>query len=436
MSFLDVEDTDALAGIDQYDLLGINPSTGRLTLPELQQRARAVSVLLARPVTGGTAQPVPYTLVQANAMRDWLNMADRTELFTTGQHTGQGTGTQTAVTAADRQRQVDRFYRHYDNGGATRSRWNPTAPSSTGRALNTADPAVMVPLFRGVVRRDVAAIDLTGDDSDGARPTGPAAATSPRAPTTPAATSATSDRATGPAAASPRAPTTPAGTSDRSDGSTGQTGRKAASRSSPSVVIPARANETTGPAPVAPLYIGRTDFDLATLVTRAADPAGQRVVVGLVRPVDGQGTVQPAAPALVVTVGADIQGRVNFRVVGRDIDGRTTGGAGRGNSINWAGMTGRGLVLLGRFRGASVDEIRDFAQQRSVDPSTARLPLSDRSPRHDSSPTGYAFTPTSGRVPSLRRSRSPPLPLPAAHDTDGGVRSRPLRPRPPRPLRP
>jgi hypothetical protein len=193
--------------------------------------------------------------------------------------------------------------------------------------------------------------------------------------------------------------------------------------------LPVRAQPTTlATDPQA--YTGPRDQPLALLTQLAADPTGTRTVIGLIRPVDGQGNPRTGPPTLLVTVGTDRQGRVNYRVVGRTLDGQPAAGAGRSNSLAWTGLQTRGLVLLGRFHGANEAEIRFFAQQRNrrTDTTTGRdrLPLADRSP-DPSGRTGADSTrpadrrsssPTGARNRS-HRNRSPPQPPPPPPATGG-----------------
>lgn len=473
--------SDSLDGVDHFDLLGIDPRTGRLTLEQLRKRSRDVCALLQRGAPfGQAAQPVPFTLQQANVLRDWLNQTDNTGFDEPDGESG-------VVRLTDREI-LNLFYARYDiNNRRIRSSWNPFATATTGLRLTTADPAIMQPV-PGVAPRNPApptgqagttttvmtsstgffggpsyttthhrnpgssGSNTTGRNSTNSRNntgnTGPNTPTGHRRRTAPNAFgkevivlddddeddepvfSPSADRTTGqyppPHRSAP--PTTPA------SGSTGpppasfftpMTGPAATNPPGfvhiprpppgfaaqfPHYAGPITPAAAPPPAPAAPrLYTGPTNQTLPTLEIRAGDPAGIRVVIGLVRPVDGQGNVLPAAPVLIATVGADRLGRVNYRIIGRDINGAATAGAGRSNSLNYQQLVARGLVLLGRFRGATEGEIRTFAVDRSnrTDPNSP-LPRANHSPRNTPGSTGYSYTPTGKSGP--RRSRSPSSP--------------------------
>jgi len=77
--------------------------------------------------------------------------------------------------------------------------------------------------------------------------------------------------------------------------------------------------------------------------------------------------------------------RLRFQVVARDMDGMATSGTGRSNSIKWTGITGRGGTFVGRFRGSSEKEIRDFCEALSAranlfNTDLSGLPLESREP--------------------------------------------------------
>lgn len=115
-------------------------------------------------------------------------------------------------------------------------------------------------------------------------------------------------------------------------------------------------------------------YTLTQLRQLAGDPTGRRIVVGLVRPITAAG-VPYGDPELVVSAGLDDQGRLNFRVVGRSIQGRKTAGAGRANSLSWNALCYRGLVHLGAdYSLTSPAAIRGF-----LTPHGQRQPL--RAPR-------------------------------------------------------
>jgi hypothetical protein len=515
-----------LHGIDHYDLLGVDPSTGRLSLDELRRNARHVSSLLSlAPATGHTAQPVPYTIVHINALRDFLSQVDSSN------------------PEINAQRLLNRYYGRFDAGAVVLSTWHPQARPSLGFAgarLNIADPAVLQSAFAtvaprgstGRAARGAETVDLTGDSDDetSAPPSRPSTnrstgshrfgqgSSSNATPSSDARgstssqttsyhfyryTSSTGGAGSSPARGSSYDPTGGTGSSSSRAGpqsidnrtsstpraspaadalapgrkrrgynNTGGTGPASPStprRSSPGQQTPPPVPEqeqrrptattyrmigttagaidndtppttpTRGPVqsstvqptpptgsnrlqigPLArnarplPPYTGATNQSLSVLTTRSGDASGQRVVIGLVRPVDSSGSVQPVAPVLVATVGADVQGRVNYRVRSLDINGRSASGAGRNNSVSWTGLVGRGLTLLGRFDGATETDVINFAIARSQEVATpGRLPLSNRSPTHRSSSYFQRRSHSPEKSPSARsyrRVRSPPPP--------------------------
>lgn len=411
-----------LKDIDQYELLGIDPSTGRMTLRELQARARQVSFLLLRaPATGTTAQPVPYRPTDANNLRDWLNQVGETE--------------ETARTELE---MLDRFYRDGERAGwRGLSRWNPTAaPSDGSRLLHLGDPAVAQPLLP-VERRiqpndrshpiviDDDAITVSSRESSDqssnrsfrsarsqAGPTGPTGPSEPTgrpapgnyrpayaesAPSTPSTGQAPSSRSGTPGhGAAPFTPMNPANRSPRVQPSPPPTGWAQEYTAVPTPPSGGQTGRpTTGAAPAAlPGYTGPVMLSLAQLQTLAADPTGQRVVIGVVRAVD-RSNIAYGPPVLVATAGLDTQGRLNFRVINRSVTGAKAKGAGQANSANWAGLTGRGLVLLGRFRNVTApSDIRDFLVARG-----SGLSSSPTSPTTPTTPTTPATGPRSTRLP-------------------------------------
>lgn len=388
-------DDAILNDLNQYDLLGINPSTGRLSLAELQRLARQVAVILARgPAAGTTAQPVPYTVLQINALRDWLNQSAGTGFHAGGESASRRVtvGEETRMTE---QQLLDQFYHDYDRMGSDwvhRSTWNPGANPSTGHPrLHTGDPTIMTPV-PGPLPPPRPVIDLTGRSDSSGRRAGSEASFN----------TAQTGRQASPAAPGPVTPIHARYGGTVNPTTHGRNRSPAVMPSPPSTgwrnrytnpgTPPSSSGSTGHTAPLAD-YTGPVMFSLAQLETLAADPTGSRIAIGLVRAVDRH-NVAYGPPALVVTAGLDGQGRLNFRVIARSIEGRKIKGAGQSNSGSWAGLTGRGLVLLGRFRNAETDQtIRDFfiargagaaAPSSPVTPPTGprsnRLPLDDKSP--------------------------------------------------------
>ncbi|CZT24249.1 uncharacterized protein RCC_09968 [Ramularia collo-cygni] len=146
-------------------------------------------------------------------------------------------------------------------------------------------------------------------------------------------------------------------------------------------------------------HTGSANIPLARLQVLAGDPTGRRVAIGLVAMDNPVGGNTNSPPVLVVTVGVDAQGRINYRVRATDLTGHTVlGGASRANSISWTGLLARRLQLLGRFTCATEAEVRTFATNldasvRSGGNTDAdRLPLAERSPSRNSNGQGRRST--------------------------------------------
>jgi hypothetical protein len=115
-----------LRDLDQCDLLGLDPATP-VDIGELQAAARRVSTLLHpdRSRGGPVGAAAPYTIQQANALRDFLNGQDGNDHHAPG-------------------RRAQVFYATARAGH--RSRWNPQGTTATGRRLTWADAALLRPV--------------------------------------------------------------------------------------------------------------------------------------------------------------------------------------------------------------------------------------------------------------------------------------------------
>ncbi|KAK6440629.1 hypothetical protein LTR95_003136 [Oleoguttula sp. CCFEE 5521] len=140
-----------------------------------------------------------------------------------------------------------------------------------------------------------------------------------------------------------------------------------------------------------PEYKDRTDFSLITLLNRAGTLTDKRVVIGIVRPwEDDRDRVDVrwyACPQLIVTAGWDpAMSVVKFQVRDVDLNLQLTDGAGPETTVDWRELRRRGMVLFGRFDGATEDEIRGFAYAfyHSSGPfDKLQLPPRARSPGHE-----------------------------------------------------
>lgn len=334
-----------LETIDQFDLLGVDPTGPRLTLTELRSLARRVSMLVHQDHAGQLIRPVPYTSIQANAMRDWLAGHDNNPLT-----------------------EAARVAHFYTNTAGHRSRWNPSM-----RVYNVPLDSHDLRLYQPVPGRPVPTEPPT-PQTDRRRSHG-----EPR-----------SDRSYGPRGAqwsgsSASSDVQILGSGVKGTGySRSGTGHKESTRPRPA--------GTTGPPPStkAPPSGGRSgdpvevsDDDIATpsrpardrrsspipgstaywraitlrtLTALANDSTNLRVVVALVPLAEG------GPPVLAVTVGQDRGNRIRYQVQSFGLDGRRVDdAAGRGNSISYAQLRDRGAVFLGRFNGASEQDIRAFA---------------------------------------------------------------------------
>ncbi|OQN98490.1 hypothetical protein B0A48_15751 [Cryoendolithus antarcticus] len=161
-----------------------------------------------------------------------------------------------------------------------------------------------------------------------------------------------------------------------------------------------------------PEYTGRTDFALITLLNRAGTMSEKRVVFGLVRPFEADLPAESpdwcGCPHLIVTACWDwTTTSVQFRVRDVDFNLREADGAGPNVDTTWAELQRRGLILLGRFQGASEAEIRDFAyalrKVRAID--VTELPRRSRSPSFVRTQVGPNRYGSGSPANTLRKSR-------------------------------
>lgn len=129
----------SLRTVDQFDLLGLDPNvpyTDRVDQYELVRRADIVWRLLKGQ---GLTTPVPYTLQQAQDMREFLSSL----VFGHGpEHEEFNDDEMVATEDLDDEDIVALFYR--DQVGF-RSRWNPITQNSQGGAVAVTDNSLYLP---------------------------------------------------------------------------------------------------------------------------------------------------------------------------------------------------------------------------------------------------------------------------------------------------